>query len=207
MKALFQLTILPLVLEHEGGFSNHPDDPGGPTNRGITLETYRNFYNPDATVEDLKNITHEQVTKIYREQYWDAIQGSALPPGLDCIMFDYAVKSGPGRAIKVLQRILRVKDDGIFGPKTWGALKENDPARLIEWIAEERMDFLQGLPHWPTFKRGWTRRVNEVEAVSLKLWRRYGERNGQKAPPPPDFVEMIDEIINQLQAMKEHLDG
>src|SRR5690554_5603848 len=107
---------LPLVLKHEGGFVNHPSDPGGATNKGITIENYRRYVKKNGTVADLKAITDEEVAKVYKLFYWDAVKGDDLPGGVDYAVFDFAVNGGPGRAIKFLQRIAGVTQDGAIGP-------------------------------------------------------------------------------------------
>ena len=88
------------VLVHEGGFVNHPKDPGGATNKGITIATFRKWVKRDGTIDDLKNISAADVAKVYRKHYWDKVRGDDLPSGVDYAVFDYAVNSGPGRAAK-----------------------------------------------------------------------------------------------------------
>ena len=116
---------LALVLKHEGGFVNHPQDPGGATNKGITLRVYEDFIQDVVdssalvTEEDLKNIPDEDVAEIYKTRYWDKIMGDDLPDGIDFALFDFAVNSGPARAVKELQKIFfECKTDGIMGPIT-----------------------------------------------------------------------------------------
>lgn len=88
---------LPLVLAHEGGWADHPRDPGGATMKGVTLATFRRYV-PNATKDKLRNISDEMLARIYREGYWDIVKGDELPPGLDYALFDWAVNSGPRRA-------------------------------------------------------------------------------------------------------------
>src|SRR5690606_8907906 len=108
------------VLKHEGGFVNHPADPGGATNKGITIKVYQQF-KKGATVADLKKITDAEVSAIYRKNYWDAVKADQLPSGLDYAVFDFAVNSGPSRAAKCLQETLGVTVDGKIGPRTLAA--------------------------------------------------------------------------------------
>lgn len=150
------------VLVHEGGFVNHPKDPGGATNFGITQATYNGWLRrngkPSASVRDIpKNV----VEAIYKRQYWDAVRGDDLPSGLDYAVFDFAVNSGVNRASQFLQRILGVEADGVIGEQTLGAVYSNKfkIQDLVETLCENRMAFLRKLRHWPTFKNGWTRRV------------------------------------------------
>jgi lysozyme family protein len=109
---------LALVLKSEGGFVNLKADPGGPTNRGITLANFRAYIKPNGTIEDLKNLTVEQAGVCYRRQYWDAICGAELPDGVDYATFDFCVNSGPSRAAKYLQAVVGVVQDGRIGPAT-----------------------------------------------------------------------------------------
>src|SRR5690606_10266721 len=126
MEANFQRA-LSLVLKHEGGWADHPADPGGATMKGVTLATYRACINKNGTKDDLRNITQAQLEKVYREQYWNKVRGDDLPSGVDYAVFDFAVNSGPSRAIKYLQRILLVPQDGIIGPQTMAALARAKP--------------------------------------------------------------------------------
>src|SRR5690606_4970986 len=103
---------LPLVLEHEGGYSNHPNDPGGPTNYGITIADYRRYVKADATAADVRAMRLDDAGAIYRAAYWNALRCDSLPPGLDYAVFDYGVNSGVGRAAKVLRRLLGLPDSG-----------------------------------------------------------------------------------------------
>lgn len=160
---------LALVLKHEGGWSDHPSDPGGATMKGVTLATYRAYINKNGTKADLRNITQAQLEKVYREQYWNKVRGDDLPSGVDYALFDFAVNSGPSRAVKFLQRILLVQQDGIIGPQTMAALARAKPEHVIEVLCAERLKFLKGLSTWPTFGKGWGRRVDDVELHALAM--------------------------------------
>jgi lysozyme family protein len=171
---------LALVLKHEGGFVDHPADPGGATNKGITIATFRRYVDPKGTVDDLKKITAQQVATVYRKQYWNAVKGDQLPDGVDYAVFDFAVNSGPSRAAKFLQRIVAVPEDGKIGPQTIKAtttLSASAASAVIRMLCRDRMEFLRGLKTWPTFGKGWTRRVNEVQLEALKM--------AQEPPKPP----------------------
>lgn len=172
---------LALVLKHEGGFVNHPDDPGGATNKGITIGTFRRYVKKNGTVADLKAITNAQVASVYRKQYWDAVRGDELPDGVDYAVFDFAVNSGPGRAARYLQAIVGVQQDGMIGPGTLAAVKAKNAKAIVSELCDDRMRFLQGLPTWRTFGKGWTRRVDGVEAVALNM-------AGQKLSQPSEPV-------------------
>lgn len=160
---------IPLVLKHEGGWSDHPDDDGGATMKGITIGTYRQFIDRNGTKEDLRNISDVQINKIYKERYWDAMNCDQLPAGLDYCIFDYGVNSGINRAPKVLQRILNVPDDGVIGPNTLEAIKKRDTKQLINAVCDERMAYLRKHKDWGTFGKGWTNRVTQVRADALKM--------------------------------------
>jgi lysozyme family protein len=160
---------LSLVLQHEGGWSDHPKDPGGATMKGVTLATFRRFIEPTATKDDLRHITDAQIASIYRKQYWDAVKGDDLPDGIDYAVFDYAVNSGPGRAAKHLQSIVGAKQDGKIGPDTIAKSKAMLRASVINGLCDKRMAFLRGLPTWPTFGKGWTSRVTAVRSVALAM--------------------------------------
>jgi len=154
---------LRLLLRHEGGFVNHPKDPGGMTNLGVTKAVWDAHTGKDASEADMRALTPEAVQPVYKARYWDAIQGDALPYGLDYCMFDCAVNSSPGRAIKLLQYVLYTKVDGVLGKHTLAALQRADLTGMIEDYSQKRLDFLKSLPTWTTFAKGWGQRVSEVE--------------------------------------------
>lgn len=158
-----------LVLRHEGGFVDHPADKGGPTNLGVTIATFRRYVNPKGTVDDLKHLTVEQASTVFRRQYWDEARCSELPDGLAYAVFDFAVNSGPKRAIEYLQRATGAEADGIFGPKTLAAAKAMNPGMAIKGLCDLRLEYLQGLSNWSTFGRGWTNRVNDVRDTALSF--------------------------------------
>ncbi|HWL31938.1 MAG TPA: glycosyl hydrolase 108 family protein [Xanthobacteraceae bacterium] len=157
------------VLAHEGGYSNHPDDPGGPTNFGITIADYRRYVKADATAADIKAMRVEEVERIYRAAYWDAMRCDDLPAGLDYAAFDYGVNSGIGRAVRVLQRLVGLPDDGRMTDGVLASIGERDPSDLIAQLCDERLAFLKQLKTWPVFGAGWGRRVAEVRAAALDM--------------------------------------
>lgn len=166
-------TALKHVLVHEGGFVNHPKDPGGATNRGVTQRVYDAYRDRQGqSRRSVRAITADEVADIYKRQYWDAIRGDDLPSGLDYAVFDYAVNSGPMRAVKDLQRELGFagKDvDGFNGSRTLAAVDASDVYDLIDRLCARRMRFLKGLKHWPTFGKGWTRRVTDVAEIAMAM--------------------------------------
>lgn len=178
MERNFQ-SVLPAILVHEGGYVNHPRDPGGHTNKGVTLATLRR-YKPGASVADLKAISNDLLYQIYKDGYWDEVKAYALPSGVDYAVFDFAVNSGPGRAAKYLQAAVGVKQDGIIGNDTLAAVAKHDPDKLINSICDARMAFLKKLPTWNTFGKGWASRVAGVRKKALAL-----AAGAQPAPAPP----------------------
>ena len=160
---------LELVLQHEGGYVNHPDDPGGPTNLGVTLANFRRYVKPGGTIADLKKLTKAQAGTVYRRQYWDRVHGNEMPGGLDYAMFDFGVNSGPSRAIKFIQEIVGARVDGRLGPQTMGAIQLSSAGPLATALCDKRLAWLKGLRRWPTFGKGWERRVKAVKADALSM--------------------------------------
>ncbi|MFT3689678.1 glycoside hydrolase family 108 protein [Paenirhodobacter sp.] len=156
------------ILLSEGGWSDHPADPGGATMKGITLDTYRK-YHPGATKADLRAIPDAEVARIYRAGYWDRMRGDDLPAGLDLVAFDAAVNSGPGRAAKWLQSAVGVLADGRIGPRTIEAAQTARHPEAIARALQARKSFLISLSTWATFGRGWSSRLNRVEQVALTM--------------------------------------
>ena len=161
---------LDMVLHHEGGFVDHPNDPGGATNKGITHKTYADFLDrPLEDVSELKNIPEEHVQKIYKTGYWDRIRGDELPAGVDFCIFDWAVNSGPGRAAKALQKAVGATVDGAIGPMTVAAVNAADAAQIIEDVTKEREEFYRSLRTFDTFGKGWLRRNKETRDFALEM--------------------------------------
>ena len=158
------------LLAHEGGYGNHPSDPGGPTNFGITIHDYRKHVSPNGTATDLRAMPVDVAKTIYRTKYWDALRCDELASGLDYAAFDYGVNSGTARAAKVLQRIVgRASVHDRIDAETLALLRARDPKALIAAVCDERAAFLRRLKTWPVFGVGWGRRVADVRAVSLAM--------------------------------------
>jgi lysozyme family protein len=170
------------LLASEGGYVNHPSDPGGPTNFGITLADYRRYVKPDAGAADVRAMSVDEAKAIYRAKYWGAMRCDALPTGVDYCVFDYAVNSGTGRAPKVLQRVLRQTVSGRMDDATVAAANARDARELVQAICDERMRFLKALRTWPVFGKGWSRRVAEVRAASLAMADRAAGRVPSEVP-------------------------
>lgn len=157
---------LSLVFEVEGGYSNHPEDPGRATNMGITQKTLSDWRGEEVGPEDVVQLTKAEATSIYMSRYWQSVRGDQLPPGLDVYCADFAVGSGPARAAKILQTLVGAEADSFIGPLTLAAIRKRDPLKLLLDYHAARMDFLLSLKTWDTFGRGWTNRCNRVFSVA-----------------------------------------
>lgn len=161
------------MLKHEGGFVNHPRDPGGMTNLGVTKRVWEAYTGKSASEADMRALTPEKVKPLYKNNYWDAVLADQLPSGVDFSVFDFCVNSGPGRAARTLQTVVGAKPDGGIGPKTLAAVEkyveDMGAAVLIEEYNDARLSFLKSLSTWDTFGKGWSRRVDETREFSLSL--------------------------------------
>lgn len=157
------------VLMHEGGFVNHPKDPGGMTNLGVTKRVWEEWIGRPATEQDMRMLTPSVVGPLYKKRYWDRVCGDDLPAGVDYSVFDCAVNSGPGRAARFLQQVVGAGVDGAIGPNTLEKTKAMDAAHIVEEYNRMRLEFLKALPTWTTFGVGWGRRVGDVLLKSLQL--------------------------------------
>ncbi len=157
------------VLRHEGGFSNHPSDPGGATNFGVTIATYARFKGRAVTVAEMRAMPLADAKAIYKANYWNALRCDELPAGLDFAVFDYGVNSGTGRAAKVLQRLLGLTANGVITDAVIARVREENPSRVISRLCDERLAFLKSLKTWPVFGAGWGRRVTEVRRDALLM--------------------------------------
>ncbi|QQR37941.1 glycoside hydrolase family 108 protein [Devosia rhizoryzae] len=177
-------TCLTEVLKHEGGYSDHPTDPGGATNMGITRKTLARWrqVSPWTALpkEEVRKLGRAEAGRIYRALYWEASGADRLPIGIDLAVFDYAVNSGPDRAIRALQAVLSVAADGVVGPVTLAAVRQADGKRTVNALCDGRLSFLRNLATFPTFGRGWTKRVAAVRAVALKAVRPITITKGEK---------------------------
>lgn len=159
---------LPIILHHEGGWADHPKDPGGATMKGITLATYSKYLGRPASKDELRNIPDADLQQIYHSLYWDRASCDRLPVGVDLLVFDMAVNAGPGRAVKLLQETVGSSPDGAVGPETLAAVAKQNPLHLIRQYSEARRVFYKSLGAYVTFGRGWLRRTDEVEAEAIK---------------------------------------
>lgn len=157
------------LLRSEGGYSDHPQDPGGRTNLGVTQAVWEDWIDRSVSEDEMKALTPAKVAPLYRELYWDRIKGDKLPAGVDYCVFDAAVNSGVSRAAKWLQTTVGAVADGAIGEQTLKQVLLTNPQMLIDKYSAIRLEFLKGRSTWPTFGKGWERRVKEVEATA-KAW-------------------------------------
>lgn len=160
---------LPVVLQHEGGFSANPADPGGATNLGVTIHTLSNWLGHPATVADVKALTAETVAQIYKAWFWSPVSGDNLPAGVDLCVFDDAVNTGPGSAAKRLQKAADVTADGAIGPGTLAAVHAMPVGALIDALATLRSAYYESLPTFDRFGRGWLNRVAATTATAHQM--------------------------------------
>ena len=164
MKANFD-KCLEMLLHHEGGYVNHPDDPGGETNLGVTKKVYA----ASGGKKSMKKLTVKDVAPIYKKSYWARLKCDDLPSGLDFCAFDWGVNSGTGRAAKALQKICGASVDGAIGPKTLALINRQNPKYMIEEFGKIRQDFYESLGTFKTFGKGWTRRNKETTETSISM--------------------------------------
>lgn len=170
MKDNFQ-KCLENLLKHEGGFVNDSRDNGGMTNLGVTIRVWEEWVGHPVSEKEMRNLTPLMVAPLYKRKYWDVCHADDLVSGVDYAVFDVAVNSGSGRAIKLLQSCVGATPDGGYGSITAALVKkaETDPVRLIELYCAKRMEFLETLKSFPIFGKGWSRRVSEVKSVALDM--------------------------------------
>jgi len=154
------------VLKYEGGYVDHPKDPGGPTNKGVTQAVYDNWRRSQKLpTQSVRAIADSEVAAIYKNLYWDRVSGDNLPDGVDFAVFDFAVNSGVSRAAKYLQAVVGVTQDGVVGPATIQATK----TYVAMTVTNKRLAFMQSLSIWSTFGKGWSARIADVKAQILSL--------------------------------------
>ena len=164
---------LAMILHHEGGYVNHPKDPGGMTNLGVTKRVYEDWVGYSVSEHTMQNLTEEDVAPIYKKNYWDRIKADELPSGLDLCVFDFGVNAGTGRAAKYLQNLIGTVADGGIGPTTLRALANYVDSEGVESAIKnyqaERQSYYEKLKTFETFGRGWTRRGEETTESALEM--------------------------------------
>ena len=160
---------LELVLKHEGGYVNHPSDPGGMTNLGVTKKVWEDWVGHPVTEKDMRELTPALVGPMYEMKYWRTSYCEKLPRGLDLLVFSMAVNAGSGRSVKLLQDAIGVVADGVIGPKTMAKINEANVEALIDKFSEARTAFYKGLKTFPVFGKGWLNRTNTERLEALQL--------------------------------------
>ena len=160
---------LNLVLQSEGGFSDDPKDSGGRTNHGVTQSVWESWVGRVSSEKEMRNLSIEDVTPLYKRKYWDACSCDLLPDGLDYLVFDFAVNAGVGRSLKTLQSCVDATMDGQIGKNTLGAVSTFPVEVVIFKFSDEKVKFYESLPTFSTFGKGWLDRVDRVKADALKM--------------------------------------
>lgn len=165
------------LMQSEGGFTDDPRDPGnwlpdgrpGCTNLGVTQRAWEEYLGQQVTHEEMKALTPEIVNPFYKKKFWDVIKADDLPAGIDYMVFDTCVNSGPAKAARILQGCIGATQDGSIGPATLAAVSNANLDKLIDDYSAARLNFMQSLSGWKTFGKGWERRVNEVAGLADKM--------------------------------------
>lgn len=158
---------LEIVFPFEGGYVDHPRDPGGATNMGITFNVLKAWRGGAITKQDVRNLSKAEAADIYAAKYWRPLRGDALRIGDDLVVLDFGINSGISRSAKYSQAIAGVTQDGQIGPKTLAAIGAIPSRDFIKKLCAKRLSFVQGLKIWDTFGKGWSRRIASVEAAAL----------------------------------------
>jgi lysozyme family protein len=157
------------MLASEGGYVNHPSDPGGMTNLGVTKRVWEEWVGRESNEKEMRSLTPEMVAPLYKRKFWDACKCDELPTGVDYLVFDFAVNAGPGRSAKILQTAVGVPADGGIGPITLAAVKAQDPTELIQKFSDAKEDFYRSLITFETFGKGWLNRVADVKVKANSM--------------------------------------
>lgn len=160
---------LDLVLKSEGGFVDHPQDPGGMTNLGITRKSLEEWLGHDVDEKFMRKLTPEMAAPFYEQKYWRPCYGEVLPRGLDFVVFSMGVNAGPGRSVKLLQQSIGCVPDGIIGLRTRGLISDSNIATLIAKFSETRREYYRALKTFPVFGKGWLARVDREESEALNM--------------------------------------
>jgi lysozyme family protein len=160
---------LELVLKHEGGFVNHPKDPGGMTNLGVTKKVWEDWIGHEVDEKAMRALTPAIVAPMYEMKYWRTSYCEKLPRGLDLLVFSMAVNAGSGRSVKLLQDAIGVVADGVIGPRTMARINEANVETLIDKFSEARRQFYKGLKTFPVFGRGWLSRTDSERLEALDM--------------------------------------
>ena len=160
---------LELVLKHEGGYVDHPKDPGGRTNLGVTQRVWEEWVGHKVDEKAMRALTPALVAPMYEMKYWRTSYCEKLPRGLDLLVFSMAVNAGSGRSVKLLQDAIGVVADGIIGPRTMARINEANVETLIDKFSEARRAYYRGLKLFPVFGRGWLNRTDKERLEALDM--------------------------------------
>ena len=160
---------LDLVLKSEGGFVNHPSDPGGMTNLGVTKRVWEEYTGHEADEKIMRGLTPEKVAPLYEQRYWRPTYCEVLPRGLDLLIFSMGINAGTGRCVKLLQSSIGCVADGVIGPRTMELIKSANVADLIRKYSEARREYYRSLKTFPIFGKGWLARVDREESEALNM--------------------------------------
>lgn len=158
------------VFADEGGYTNDPKDPGGPTNWGITIFDARKYWKSDATAVDVKEMPKAIASDIYRKHYADPVRYNDLPAGFDYSVLDAGINSGIGRAIPWAARSIGIVSTSSLADIVPISNAANDKVSIIQKYWAFRLSFLHGLSTWSHFGTGWGRRCAQGEAAAVKMW-------------------------------------
>lgn len=158
---------LPFVLRWEGGYVNHRNDPGGPTNKGVTQAVYDNWrLRQGLQKRDVQLLEEAEMRAIYEAGYWIPSRCDLLNRQLDLVQFDTAVNMGVGRAVRFLQGVAGCQVDGDFGPGTERAVAACDHGSAMAAYCDAREKFYRGLVEkdakYGVFLKGWLNRLNAL---------------------------------------------
>lgn len=176
MRRNFQRILDEQIFPWEGGYVDHPRDPGGATNMGITIHTLKALdmdldMDGDVDKDDVKNVTKEVASAIYKLQYWDEVEGDRAPSGVDAVLMDGAVNSGPRASVRWLQRAMGITADGILGPVTRKAISNSNPTVLVDRAIEERLKSVRSFRNYDVFGEGWENRIAHLKEYANALAR------------------------------------
>lgn len=201
-----------LVLQHEGGYTNDPKDPGGPTNFGITIYDARHYaaaygwiVGRQVTAADMRVMPLAFADWVFQHKYWNVMSCNSLEPGVDYAVFDYGVNSGVGRAGMVLRRILGMPfTSSLITPEVVAGANAMPAAVLVKMICNERLQYLHTLSTWSHFGAGWARRVLDVQAYGLKVAQDLPSVTSPTIAPAQGRAIEPDEHA-RVRALQQHL--
>jgi len=164
---------LSAVLAVEGGFVDDPQDPGGMTNLGVTAGAWQGWVGHAPSQAEMRALTPDVVGPFYRANYWRAVNGDALPPGVNLVLFDHAVNAGAGRAGRLVQALIGAVQDGNIGPRTLEALQQwvgsHSLGAAVHQLMDGRRAFYQSRPGFPRFGQGWINRCTAIEMSAMRM--------------------------------------